>query len=184
MNQQVDPSDLTALLRSVREGEAGAFERLLDLYRPLLVSTVSSFGNVDAGVMMQEATIALYHAALAYREQRGTTFGLYAKICVTNAVISAHRRENRREGPLDEGNGESTAPDPEGVLIYAETVKDFYRLCTELLSPFELKTVILRADGYSNREIADIPKKSEKSVANALGRSANKIRKRRLDPAP
>ena len=63
-------------------------------------------------------------------------------------------------------------------MIYAETVKDFYRLSTELLSPFELKTVILRADGYSNREIADILKKSEKSVANALGRAVKKIRER------
>ena len=180
MNQQVDPTDLSALLHSVREGETGAFERLLDLYRPLLVSTVSSFGEVE-GVMMQEATVALYRAALAYRENRGTTFGLFAKICVTNALSSALRREKRRERPLDEENGELPGTDPEIVLIYAETVKDFYRLCTELLSPFELKTVILRADGYSNREIADILKKSEKSVANALGRAVKKIRKRRSD---
>ena len=180
MNQQVDPTDLSALLHSVREGETGAFERLLDLYRPLLVSTVSSFGEVE-GVMMQEATVALYRAALAYRENRGTTFGLFAKICVTNALSSALRREKRREGPLDEENGELPGTDPEIVLIYAETVKDFYRLCTELLSPFELKTVILRADGYSNREIADILKKSEKSVANALGRAVKKIRLRLSD---
>ena len=180
MNQQVDPTDLSALLHSVREGETGAFERLLDLYRPLLVATVSSFGEVE-GVMMQEATVALYRAALAYRENRGTTFGLFAKICVTNALSSALRREKRRVGPLDEENGELPGADPEIELIYAETVKDFYRLCTELLSPFELKTVILRADGYSNREIADILKKSEKSVANALGRAVKKIRKRRSD---
>ncbi|MBR4770415.1 MAG: sigma-70 family RNA polymerase sigma factor [Clostridia bacterium] len=177
MNQRVDPDDLSVLLRAVREGEKGAFEKLLDLYRPLLVSTVASFGEMG-GVMMQEATIALYRAALAYRGERGTTFGLFAKICVTNALTSALRREKRREGPLDEESGEGPGTDPEDLLIYAETVKDFYRLSTELLSPFELKTVILRADGYSNREIADILKKSEKSVANALGRAMKKIRER------
>jgi len=180
MNQRVDPDDLTALLRSVREREQGAFERLLDLYRPLLVSTVASFGE-KGGVMMQEATIALYRAALAYSERRGTTFGLFAKICVTNALTSALRREMRREGPLDEATGEGTGTDPADELIYAEAVKDFYRLSTELLSPFELKTVILRADGYSNREIADILRKSEKSVANALGRAVKKIRERLSD---
>ena len=53
---RIDPDDLTALLSAVRERENGAFERLLDLYRPLLVSTVASFGD-DDGVMMQEATV-------------------------------------------------------------------------------------------------------------------------------
>lgn len=183
MNQPVDPGDLTALLRSVRERESGAFNRLLDLYRPLLVSSVASFKEKD-GVMMQEAIIALYHAALAYRDGRGTTFGLFAKICVTNALSSALRREKRWERLLGEQNGEYPATDPADELIYAETVKDFRRLCTELLSPFELKTVTLRVDGYSNREIADILNKSEKSVANAFGRSMNKIRKRRSDSAP
>ena len=181
MNRQVDPDDLSALLHSVREGETGAFNRLLDLYRPLLVSSVSSFGEKD-GVMMQEATIALYHAALAYREGRGTSFGLFAKICVKNALSSALRQEmKRREGPLDEESGELPETDPEVVLIYAETVQAFYRLCTELLSPFEFKTVTLRVAGYSNREIADRLKKSERSVANALGRSTGKIRRRLSD---
>ena len=181
MNQTADPSDLSRLLRSVREGEKGAFERLLDLYRPMLISTVSSFGE-DDGVMMQEANIALYHAACAYRPDRGTTFGLFSKICVTNALNSALRRKRQPDVPLDERIEGETEPDPEVLLISIETVKTFYRLCTELLSPFELKTVIHRADGYSNREIADLLKKSEKSVANALGRAVKKIRKRRSDP--
>ena len=180
MNQRVDPDDLTALLRSVREGEKGAFERLLDLYRPLLVSTVSSFGE-DDGVMMQEATIALYHAACAYRPGRGTTFGLFSKICVTNALNSALRRRKQPDVPLDEEIGGEAEADPEVLLISIETVKTFYRLCTELLSPFELKTVVHRADGYSNREIADLLQKSEKSVANALGRAVKKIRRRLSD---
>ena len=180
MNQRVDPDDLAALLRSVREGEKGAFERLLDLYRPLLVSAASSFGE-DDGVMMQEATIALYHAACAYRSDRGTTFGLFAKICVTNALTSALRHKKEPDAQLDERMESETAPDPAILLISIETVKTFYRLCTELLSPFELKTVIHRADGYSNREIADLLHKSEKSVANALGRAVKKIRRRLSD---
>lgn len=180
MNQTADPSDLSRLLRSVREGEKGAFERLLDLYRPMLISTVSSFGE-DDGVMMQEANIALYHAACAYRPDRGTTFGLFSKICVTNALNSALRRKRQPDVPLDERIEGETEPDPEVLLISIETVKTFYRLCTELLSPFELKTVIHRADGYSNREIADLLKKSEKSVANALGRAVKKIRERLSD---
>ena len=135
--------------------------------------------------MMQEARLALYRAALAFREQSGLTFGLFAKICITNALLSLQRQEKRWGELLAKLDGEPPeATDPAGGLISAETVQDFFRLCTELLSPFELKTVILRADGYSNREIADILQRSEKSVANALGRSANKIRKRRFDSAP
>ena len=173
MIQRIDPDDLTALLRSVREREKGAFERLLDLYRPLLVSTVSSFGE-DDGVMMQEATVALYRAACAYREGRGTTFGLFAKICVKNALTSAFRKGKQSDATFDDADGEDAALDPEQALITAETVRAFYTLSAELLSPLEFKIVVRRVDGYSNREIADQLGKTEKSVANAIGRAATK----------
>ena len=178
---RIDPDDLTALLSAVRERENGAFERLLDLYRPLLVSTVASFGD-DDGVMMQEATIALYHAACKYREGRGTTFGLFAAICVKNALRSTLRRMGKPiDAPIDETVVEGEALDPESTLITAETVRAFFTLCAELLSPFEFRVVTRRLDGFSNREIADQLGKSEKSVSNAIGRGVKKIRERLPD---
>ena len=181
MIQRVDPDDLAALLRSVREREKGAFERLLDLYRPLLVSTVASFGD-DDGVMMQEATIALYHAACAYRFDRGTTFGLFASICVKNALLSTLRRGKTSDAPIDETVVEDDpALNPERWLITAETVRAFYMLSAELLSPFEFKTVTRRVAGFTNREIADQLGKPEKSVANAIGRAVKKLRERLPD---
>ena len=181
MNQPVDPGDLIALLQSVREKEDGAFEKLLVRYQPLLVKTASSFaGNGD--VMMLEARLALYRAAFAYREQSGLTFGLFAKICITNALLSLQRQEKRWSELLAKLSEEPPETvDPVDWVIYSETVKDFYRLSTELLSPLELKTVTLRVNGYSNREIADVLHKSEKSVANALGRAVKKIRERGSD---
>ena len=179
MIQHIDPDDLAALLRSVREREKGAFERLLDLYRPLLNATVSSFGE-DDGVMMQEATIALYHAALAYREDRGTTFGSFAKTCVKNALISTLRRKPS-DAPIDEAVTVDAALEPENLLIITETVEAFYSLCAELLSPFEFKTVLQRIHGDSNREIAVRLGKTEKSVANAIGRAVKKLRERLSD---
>lgn len=179
--QRTDPDDLIALLSSVREKEKGAFERLLDLYRPLLVSTVVSFGD-DDGVMMQEATIALYHAACAYRRGHGTTFGLFAAICVRNALRSTLRRKGKPiDAPIDETVVEDEGLDPEKSLITAETVRAFYTLCAELLSPLEFRAVTRRVAGFSNREIADQLGKPEKSVANAIGRGVKKIRERLPD---
>lgn len=177
--QRTDPDDLIALLSSVREKEKGAFERLLDLYRPLLVSTVSSFGD-DDGVMMQEATIALYRAACAYRSDRGTTFGAFAKKCVVNALISTVRRLPIN-APIDETVAEDAGLDPEKTLIIAETVRAFYTLCAELLSPLEFRAVTRRVAGFSNREIAEELGKPEKSVTNAIGRGVKKIRERLPD---
>ena len=177
MNQKVEPGDLAALLASVKEGKRGAFERLLDLYQPLLLSAVSSFGG-DRAIMKLEAEYALYRAALAYRERQGTTFGLFAKICIINALTSEQRRQAKWRAIIDEGaEVDAPAPDPADRMILAETFEGLYRQSTALLSPLELKVVNLRANGYGNQEVAAMLKIGEKAAQNAYTRAVRKLKR-------
>ena len=177
MNQKVEPGDLTALLASVKEGKRGAFERLLALYQPLLLSAVSSFGG-DHVVMKLEAEYALYRAALAYRERQGTTFGLFAKICIFNALTSEKRREEKWRSVSEESpEVEAGGLDPVEQMIRAETVESLYRDSTALLSSLELRTVTLRANGYGNQEVAAMLKVGEKAAQNAYTRAVRKLKR-------
>ena len=84
----------------IQSGDESAFEAIREQYAALLLSTVSKMmpGLPDAEFedLMQEATLALYHAALRFKpDQEKVTFGLYAKICVRNRLISAIRKLRR-----------------------------------------------------------------------------------------
>ncbi|MBQ9716435.1 MAG: hypothetical protein IJV76_00420, partial [Clostridia bacterium] len=102
-------NELRELLAGVQREDESAFERLAELYNSLTESAVHrfapSFGisgdsgrgdNVyDMDDLRQYAAMALYRAAAAYRpddEGQKVSFGLYAKVCIRNAMISELRK--------------------------------------------------------------------------------------------
>ena len=80
------------LLLHIQKGSSGAFVKLSEKYAPLLESEtlryVDSLSGADYDDLRQGALVSLYRAALSYRPDKGVTFGLYAKICISNALIS------------------------------------------------------------------------------------------------
>ena len=90
--------DLLSLLADVRAGKEAAFVRLTELYDALLRDRAAKFSRnmYEAEDAYQEACLALYRAALRYSEGEGVTFGLFAKICINNALASHYRKVNRR----------------------------------------------------------------------------------------
>ena len=94
------------LLRLVREGREDAFDTLAREYRKLIESTArravrsvaeSGFpeGELTLDDLRQEARLAFYRAAMSYDADgvgKEVTFGLYAKVCMRNAMISELRR--------------------------------------------------------------------------------------------
>ena len=89
------------LTERVREGDESAYGILADRYRPMTESAVRrfelSFAELgDSSVwgeddLRQCAALALYRAAMTYDpggEGRKVRFGLYAKICVNNALLT------------------------------------------------------------------------------------------------
>ena len=183
MNQLPSDEHSAALLASVREGNEAAFAALLDRYAPLLQSLVSAFGasSIGADELMQEARFALYRAAVSYREG-GVTFGLYAKICVRNRLVSRLRREQKEERPFSLEHLLRELPSENGgdALDFLLSDESFRELCEQIaciLSPYENRVFRLYAGGLSVSEIASELCETVKSVRNALDRAQSKLRR-------
>ena len=123
-----------------------------------------------------------YNSIMTYElDQNEVEFGLYAKICITNALISQLRARKKRENerPSDIFNDEFFARDSEDPLrkiLEQESVKKLYSVIRENLSDFEYRVWRLYMSGRSAREIGDIVDKDEKSVSNAIYRIRVKLR--------
>ncbi len=183
----MEETQINALLLRVKEGEDEAFSTLSDHFRPLLAAAVSGISSkmLSADELLQEARLALYHAALSYRTgQDEVTFGLYAKICVRNALISACRRRNAHVDicsleEISEGDvfrqGE-TAADLSLHLIGLEEAERLNDKIRKTLSAWEMQVFTQYVDGLSPREIAAKLAKPQKSVENAVQRAITKLK--------
>ena len=176
--------EVTALLTAVKGGDSAAFANLLDTYRPMLTSRVRCFTNdgAEGKELFQEATLALYRAALSYQVGRGVTFGAFARVCVANALVSARRRSHSTALlSLDQLCEEGAAPiaeagDVADDLITREEVAELCRVARATLSKYEMQVFVPYINGYTPRSIAEMVGKDEKSVANAIARALSKLR--------
>ena len=107
-------------------------------------------------------------------------FGLYAKICVTNALISQMRNlkklsAERFADVIDESQA-SLEDEPASRIIEEESLQRIDSVIRDNLSSLEYRVWCLYAAGRTAREIGDIVGKSEKSVSNAVYRIRKKLR--------
>ncbi len=177
------------LLFRIKNGEQSAFEELASLYAPLIESMSTQFARSFAAKadsvavgeqdLAQEARFALYRAAKTYdAEKKGVTFGLYAKICVRNALVSLLRRVSalarvsHRETGVEGMGGRDALSE---LLTAAETGALRERI-REALSPYENSIFEQYISGMSVKQIALNGKRPEKSVSNALYRIRVKIK--------
>ena len=113
-----------------------------------------------------------------YDEGKEVSFGLYAKICVNNALISTLRKyktEQKRQRRAKERENKAPA-DPIAALINAEDDERLKAKIKTELSDFEKSVFDLYINDKSTREIAEILGREEKSVSNALYRMKVKIK--------
>ena len=184
-------SIINSLIEKTRASNQAAFEELLELYEPLLKSLVTRYctsnGNEqDAEDLKQELILAFYNSILSYdMEQQEVSFGLWAKICMNNALNTQLRAlKKRKENQtveltpdfLESGIG-LEVKSPENELVERETVRELKTRIEELLSPFEMKVWRLYVVGCTTREIAQTLGKSEKSIDNAIFRMRRKLAK-------
>ena len=187
--------DLSSLLKLVKQGDESSFAILCEEYRNLTENAVRrflpSFGEVENGEsdlygvddLRQYAAIALYKAAVSYDEEgsgKNVSFGLYAKICINNAMISQLRKyksELRRKNAAKqaERTGKHSS-DPFHQLTSREGADVLLEKIRECLSKYEKEIFEFYIDGKSVREIAERLGRDEKSVSNALYRMKVKVR--------
>lgn len=177
--------DLSALITRVREGDQQAFAELLEAYTPLVQATVAyhagELGDFDREDLRQAALLALYRAALSFDlSQSEVKFGLYAKICMTNAISTQLRAIRRRSSEIsvpDGWQGERTATsDPAERIMAEEAFQSLRMRIRALLSPFENHVWNLFTAGLGVKEIAERLEKEPRSIENAIYRIRQKLR--------
>ena len=183
MSNSVDP-----LIKRVREGDQQAFLELLERYKPLLKSLVSKFQSDDftrsfGEDMLQEATVVFYNAILTYDyNQTDVEFGLYARICISNALVSQMRYLNKRrvEHPTEPQSSELLANDeivnPVEDIVDQENLRFLYTVIKKNLSDYEYIIWHNYMLGKTAKDIALQVGSNERSVSNAIYRIRRKLR--------
>lgn len=167
------------LLVAVKSGDSQAFSVLCENYQALVESMVQSFhescSDADKDDLRQEATLALYKAAMKFDlEQDKVTFGLYAKICIRNRLISVRRKYKTQSKLISKRTPEESKASVKVASRTSRMVLSEEAL--SLLSPFEKQVFALYAKKCSYSEIARALSRSEKSVENAIYRIKRKLR--------
>lgn len=175
-------------LSALQSGDSAAFEALLADYEPMLTSLSARFAGTGASLqdIRQEAALAFYRAARSYRIGSPVAFGVYARTCVRNALISRFSRQSAKtdvysleelqeSGAFDQLVSRISS-DASDRLIDIETLERLYKTADEVLSPFEREVFCMYAEGASVAEIADNLSVEKQSATNAIQRSLRKLR--------
>ena len=174
------------MLNAVKNGDRSAFEELLKAYEPLIrsesASLVMKFPDFkgEEEEMRQEGRLALYDAAMKYNENDKVTFGLYAKICVHNRLISYLRKlssAKRRQDRLARQTEVSLHTSAETNAVELARGSELNRLLTSVSSLYERRVFDMYLQKMSYADIAATLNKNEKSVANAICRVKQKLKK-------
>ena len=185
--QQVNDSkreQLHTCIQAVRAGDQAAFSALLADYEPLVSAEVfrhaTGLSKQDAEDLHQCALLALYRAALNFDlSQCEVEFGLYAKICITNALVSQLRVINRHRIEVtvtDDSDAYGVQEDPAARVMREEATAELYALVRSLLSAYENRVWALYMAGMPVSEIARRLQKDTHSIENAVYRIRKKLR--------
>lgn len=185
MKKHNNNDDIRELILSVRNNDQEAFEVLLERYKPLIEASVNRFSSDDtfgiyADDLRQEAFLVFYNSILAYDlEQSEVEFGLFAKICIHNALVSQLRvLKKHSEEPMDvlpempSQNSES----PADKILQQERLKSIYAVIRKNLSDFEYSVWQLYISGRSSADIASALGTDKRSVDNAIYRIRKKLK--------
>lgn len=175
------------LIDLVIKGDSDAFSELVEIYNPLLKKilnayTIEEMSREDVEDLGQEELIAFYRAIISFdKEQSNVEFGLYAKICVTNSMISLRRAAAKKSKESligDEEMNSITDPDGEVSKFFEmrESERELGEQIEKTLSHYENEVWSYYVNGYSSKEIACKLNSSEKSIDNAIFRIRRKLK--------
>lgn len=161
-------------IRQAKKGSSTAMEALLAEYKPMIDSALSAFlpsltvyGYTHED-LRQDAALAFVRALQTYDQDKGVTFGAYAKKCVRNSMISVYRTQKRRVRISEQVK--DVADEPHALPSQPDDFDD-------KLTDLEREVYTLYMDAYKPREIAGILDREAKSVYNALCRIRQKAKK-------
>ena len=174
-------------LNAVKSGDKAAFEELLIDYEPLIraqsalmISKLPDFKNEEEE-FCQEGRLALYDAAMKYQEGGEVTFGLYAKICVHNRLLSYARKlsaaKRRQDKALEYKQSVGHQSSAEEYALALARSNELKEIISSSSSALEKRVFDMYLQKMSYADIARAVNKNEKSVANAICRVKQKVKK-------
>jgi RNA polymerase sigma factor, sigma-70 family len=188
--------NISELLSKAKLDNDESYTELHKHYIPLIESMTARYMMIgelppeESSDVRQESEIAFYQAVKAFDiSQNKVTFGLFAKICISNRLISYLRRSSAKkenesgmvslDEPYDGKIGAYMADriNPLDHVLIKESVSDIKRTMLRELSVYEQKIFNHYITGSSAKEIALTVGESEKSVNNAIYRIRAKLRK-------
>ena len=154
---------------------------LRGMYSPLIDSMAASFEASGAGSraeLEQEAESALLRAALSYdEEKKDITFGLYAKVCVRNALVSVRRAKLSRERRSSAANRSAARRTMRKRMpVDADAADEIIERMSTELSVYERSVLREYIAGTDIRQIAEKFGKSTRSINNCLYRARRKLK--------
>ncbi len=182
-----DPA-VRALVLQAQAGSRDAYLALQAKYRPLLLASLARFGDEELSRqeredLREEAERVFLGAVSTYdTEQEAVDFGLYAKICLRNGLISewrhmeARRRHEMLPLPEEALSGGHERTDPASLLVEEERFRQLCAAVRGYLSPFENRVWWQYVTGISVPDIANALNCEERSVHNAIYRIRRKLR--------
>ena len=186
---EVLPESMDALLLAVASGDEDAFQTLSEQYSPLIRSMSEGFARslsetadvaaIGVQDLEQEARLALYRAARSFDTKKdGITFGLYAKICIRNSLVSLWRKSvsAARAARKHSAAHSDGARDPFSEIVSLAETDALTARIRSVLSPYENCIFEQYISGRSVKCISESIGKPEKSVSNALYRIRVKIK--------
>lgn len=187
--------DILTIISRVKQDDESAFAELCEKYKALTESAAHRFlpsfredgGEGEYGLddLRQYAAVALFRAAKTYEPHtdgkgKAVSFGLYAKICVNNALISVLRKHRsavkKSLKSVDDSGKKNAQPDLSDRLVLAESASEMKKKIRAVLSGYETEIFDYYISGKSVGEIAEETGRQEKSVSNALYRVKAKIK--------
>lgn len=178
------------LIIKIQNNDEESVKILLEKYRYLIIKIVNGFGiirgdyRIDRDDLIQEGNIALYRAAMTYKDDTGASFITYAyKViyCRLCRVVVNLGKPYKYEGiSLDsdqdiERVAYRNPKNPIDLIIYCDTVKTMENFMKNA-SPLERKIITMRQEKYSYKDIAAMLNITPKRVDYLIQKMKNRYR--------
>lgn len=173
-----------SLIDRASGGDDSAFAELCSQYGPLIRSMSRRYAHMAESDdeeqiredFSQEATLALYRAVQSYDSKGGkVSFGLYAKICIRNALVSELRRMERgKKADKQHKKDIRLSIYEKGIILPEREVSELLK--NGSLSAFEKSVFDMYVSGAKVKDISKALGRSGKSVSNAVYRIKSKLR--------
>ena len=197
-NEIVNKTDEEIVLVA-KTGNNIAQDFIINKYEQFVKAKAKSYFLIGADKedIYQEGMIGLYKAIRDFKDNKESSFRVFAELCITRQIITAIKTATRQKHiplntyvslnkPIYEEDSERTLldvidgmkiTDPEALIIGKEDVADIELQIRSVLSSLEMEVLNYYLDGKSYQEIAADLDREAKSIDNALQRVKRKLEK-------